>query len=162
MVINVGCYDSAAFYKMGWLCTKQMGWGLPRWALEQLANAFGGWPGHSVDAWPVDEDHPGAPLGHWFNIATAALTPLALYAWWRRRREASVWIVVGVPFAVIIGIALLFMGDPRYREPFDAFLLAGAAAGIVDLAGAVRRRSSPRRPDPAPAVPSPALSPPTL
>ncbi len=158
VLINVGCYDSAAYYKMGWLCTTQMGWRLPGWALEQVFNAFGGWPGHAVDPWPVDEDLPGRPLGHWFNIATALLTPFALFAWWRRRRELNSWIIIGVPFAVILGIALIFMGDPRYREPFDAFLLAGAAAGLVELAGIVARRRA--RPAPTPAAPLPPPLPP--
>jgi hypothetical protein len=149
--INVGCYDAAAFYKMGWMCTTQMGWRLPGWALEQIANAFGGWPGHAVDPWPVDEDLPGRPLGHWFNIATAALTPLALFALWRRRRELNAWIVIGAPFAMIIAVALLFMGDPRYREPFDAFLLVGAAAGAVELVTIIaRRRTVPTPPQVAP------------
>ncbi len=136
--LDVPCYDSAAYYRMGWLCLRQMGWSAVPWAAEQVAAAFAGWPGHTLDPWPVDEGGPGAPLGHLFNLATAYLVaPLALWALWRRRRSLGAWLATGLPLAAVLAVALIFMGDPRYREPFDAFLVGGAAAGGLDVWEAV-------------------------
>ena len=61
------------------------------------------------------------------------LIPLALMGMWRNRRELSGWIGFGAPMGAIWGLALIFSGDPRYREPFDIFIVAGAAGGLGDL-----------------------------
>jgi hypothetical protein len=61
------------------------------------------------------------------------LLPLALWGLWWRRRELGGWLAVGGPLLAVSGLALLFSGNPRYREPFDLFILTGAAVAIAAI-----------------------------
>lgn len=139
--IDVPCYDTAAYHRMGLLCLRQMGWGAVGWGAEQVADAFAGWPWRPMDPWPIDEDAPEGALARGFNLAMAWLAlPLLLWALWQRRRAPEIWLAAGVPLLAVLAVALIFLGDPHYRSSFDPFLLAGATAGGAEIWSAWRRR----------------------
>ena len=73
------------------------------------------------------------PATRIFNCSRLRLVPARALGLWRRRRELGRWLAIGAPAAGRLGVAALFMGNPRFREPYDLFILMGAAIGLVAL-----------------------------
>jgi len=132
VTFHVSILDSAFYFHEGMKCWRQSFWGTVLWSIEQLADVFSGWPGSTIDPFPI----PGGwgSLPRYFSIILEYLfVPLGLAGLWRRRRELGSWIGFGAPLGSIWALALIFSGDPRYREPFDIFLVAGASGGLAQI-----------------------------
>ncbi len=134
VTFNVSVFDSDFYFREGMKCWRKSFWGSVLWSVEQLADVFAGWPGSTIDPFPI----PGGwdSLPRYFSVALEYLfVPLAFAGLWRRRRELDAWIGFGAPMGAIWGLALVFSGDPRYREPFDVFIVAAASIGVGALIG---------------------------
>jgi hypothetical protein len=129
---KVSVLDEGFFVRAGLKCFLQS---LPHavgWILRQPFDVLAGLPGAVVMPWPIWLEHP--IVGGIFNCVLGyGLVPLALWALWRRRRELGPWLAVGAPLAAVWAVALVFMGNPRFREPFDLFIFSGAAVGLLEL-----------------------------
>jgi hypothetical protein len=135
---NVSVLDWAFFVKRGSRCLKSLPHVLG-WTARQLVDVLAGFPGATIDPWPLRMDHPW--VTRVFNCTLAyVLFPLALWGLWRRRRELGAWLAIGGPIGAVWGITLLFMGNPRFREPFDLFILSGAAIGLTAIWDRLSRR----------------------
>ncbi len=132
VAFHVPVFDSAFYVKEGMKCYRQSFWGSALWTIEQLADVFAGWPGSTIDPWPVPEGWNS--ITRPFNLLIAYLFfPLAMVTLWQRRRERGTWLGVGAPMAAIWGLAVIFSGDPRYREPFDLFMIAGGSWTLLRI-----------------------------
>ncbi len=138
--IRVAVFDSAYYTREGWRCyTQSFGFAV-RWSLEQLADVFAGWPGSTIDPWP-NAATKDFPLTRLCNLLMAYLfAPLAFWALWRGRRRLNLWLGFGLPMASVFLVAEMFSGDPRYRMPFDFFILGAASVSIVRLCALRRAR----------------------
>ncbi len=135
---NVSVLDWAFFVDRGSRCLQSLPHALG-WTARQLVDVLAGVPGATIDPWPLRMDHPH--LSRVFNCAIAyGLFPLALWGLWQRRRERGAWLAIGGPLIAVWGVAALFMGNPRFREPFDLFILCGAAVGLTALRDRFKRR----------------------
>ena len=132
VTFRVSVFDSAFYVEEGMKCFRKSFGGSVLWTLEQLGDVFAGWPGSTIDVWPL-------PGGLWsatrtFNLLlTYLFAPLAFATLWRRRGDLGAWLGFGLPMLSIWGLAVIFSGDPRYREPFDLFIVAGGAYTLVQL-----------------------------
>jgi hypothetical protein len=143
VTFHVSFLDSAFYVHEGMKCLRRS---LPHtlyWMGEQILKTLAGVPGQTLDPWPIRMDQP-----FWtrvFNFALVyGLLPVALWGLWLRRRDRRSWIAFGGPMIAVLGTALLFWGNPRYRVPFDLFICAGAAVGYCALWDRrVQRRASP-------------------
>ncbi len=141
----VSVLDSDFYFHEGMKCWRQSFWASVLWSFEQLADVFAGWPGSTIDPFPL----PGGwlSLPRYFAVFLEyVLVPLAFVRLWRQRRELGVWIGFGAALGSIWGLAVIFSGDPRYREPFDIFLVAGAAGGLGALIDRLKPRDITRPP----------------
>ncbi len=129
---HVPVFDSAFYVEEGMKCFRQSFWGSALWIVEQLADCFAGWPGSTIDPWPIPQGWNS--ITRPFNLLIAYLfLPLALVTLWRRRADRGTWLGFGAPLASIWGLAVIFSGDPRYREPFDLFTIAGGSWTLLHL-----------------------------
>ncbi len=132
VTFSVPFYDSAFYLKQGLLCIRQSGWRLPIWLLQQIGDTFAGWPGSTIDVWP-DWSTAQFPWARGTNLAIAYLiAPLAFLGLWRSRRRLGAWLAFGLPAISVLGVALLFLGDPRFRQPYDFFFFGAAASVLVE------------------------------
>ncbi len=85
------------------------------WSVEQLADVFAGWPGSTIDPFPL----PGGwlSLPRYFAVILEYLfVPLALVSLWQRRRDLGSWIGFGAPMGAIWSLAVhLLQGPPLPR-----------------------------------------------
>ena len=132
ITFHVSVFDSAFFVHEGMKCVRRSIPATVLWVGEQLLDVFAGWPGSSIDPWPLPTGW-SSPT-RFFNVLIGdVFAPLALWTLWRRRRELSVWLGFAAPMAAVWGLAVIFSGDPRYREPFDLFIVAGGASMLLAL-----------------------------
>jgi 4-amino-4-deoxy-L-arabinose transferase-like glycosyltransferase len=138
-------FHSGYYMHEGVECIKRY----PRHALKMvglhLVDTFAGLPWSSVMPWP--DSHvgrawwiPGTSLkwnspyrfmALYSNLYVSYLIlPLALLGFWWRRRDAGVWLLALMPLASTLASAVLFHGDPRFREPYDFCLFIAAAAAV--------------------------------
>ena len=141
VTFHVSVFDSAFYVREGWKCVRRSFAHTLSWGAEQLFDVLAGVPGATLDPWPVRMDQPHLARRTNF-LVSYLLVPLALVGLWRRRRQIGGWLAIGCPLiGGVWGLALLFSGNPRYREPFDLFIIVGAAAGIVALLEAYGARA---------------------
>ena len=129
--IQASAFQSGVYVREGLKCyTQSFGFAV-LWTLQQLADVFAGWPGSTIAPWP----DWATGWGGWdlsFNVILSyVVAPLAFLWFWRKRRQLGAWLGFGLPMASIWGLAVLFSGDPRYREPFDFFIVGAAAAWVA-------------------------------
>jgi len=132
VTFKVSVFDSDFYFREGMKCWRKSFWASALWSVEQLADVFAGWPGSTIDPFPI----PGGwgSLPRYFGVTLEYLfVPLAFMGLWQWRRELGAWVGFGAPMGSIWGLALVFSGDPRYREPFDVFIVAAAAGGLGAL-----------------------------
>jgi hypothetical protein len=126
----VSVFDSAFYVREGIACFTQSFQFAATWLLQQLADVFAGWPGSTIDPWPES----GTSFEGWnrgANLAVAYLfAPLAFIGLWLGRRRLGAWLGFGMPMLSVLAIALVFSGDPRYREPFDFFIFGSAGLAL--------------------------------
>ncbi|MHB1843673.1 MAG: hypothetical protein ACYCWW_02410, partial [Deltaproteobacteria bacterium] len=155
--VKVPFYDSGWYFKEGLRCLADEGYKAPIWFLQQIADTFAGWPGATLDVWP-DWATERFPWARGTNLAISYLfAPLAFLGLWRRRRDLGMWLAFGIPMLFTIGIAVLFLGDPRFRQPYDFFLFGAASCELIALweSDWVKERLRRRRPVPVASSPSP-------
>ncbi len=128
--VTVPFYDSGWYYKEGIRCLESDGLKAPLWFLQQFVDVFAGWPGGTLDPWPDWSTERFAWVRGTNLLIAYLIAPLAFLGLWWRRREEGIWFAFGLPLAQILGIAVLFLGDPRFRVPYD-FLFFGAAASAM-------------------------------
>ncbi len=139
VTFRASVFENDVFMREGMKCfTQSFGFAVT-WLLWQLADVFAGPPWSTIDTWPV----PGGPLSgnRAFQLLIMYLyAPLAFVALWRGRRTLGPWIGFGAPMASIWTLAVVFSGDPRYRMPFDVFIVGGGSAGLLYVAQQWRHR----------------------
>ncbi|MHB8420793.1 MAG: 6-pyruvoyl-tetrahydropterin synthase-related protein [Myxococcales bacterium] len=134
-------YDSPFYLKEGIRCSVDLGWKFGLWMVQQLADTFAGWPGSTIDVWP-DWATDQLPWARGTNLVISYLFyPLALWSLWRMRKRLGAWLGFGLPFLSVIGIAVLFLGDPRFRQPYDFFMLGPCAVGMLAVWDGERRKA---------------------
>ena len=132
VTFHVPVFDSQFYMKEGMKCFRRSFPATLVWMARQLCDVFAGWPGSTIDPWPVPGGWGGLPR-YPSVLLEYVLVPLGLWQLWRRRRDLGMWLAFAAPLGAIWGLAILFSGDPRYREPFDLFLIAGASPMLVWL-----------------------------
>ncbi|MBS2032173.1 MAG: glycosyltransferase family 39 protein [Deltaproteobacteria bacterium] len=138
--------NSRYYMKVGLGCIRRWPLNAVRTFIFHVADTFSGLPWTNVVPWPISHDL-FAPFAAWSNwILSYLIAPFAFYAWWKQRREDGVWLAFGLPFASCLFTAIMFHGDPRFREPYDfMFFLAGVQGWFIWRA----RRASKPAPNPA-------------
>ncbi len=132
VAFHVPVFDSAFYVEEGMKCYRQSFWGSVLWTVEQLADCFAGWPGSTIDPWPIPQGWNSVTRP--FNLLIAyGFFPLAMMTLWRRRGQLGTWLGFGAPMAAVWGLAVIFSGDPRYREPFDLFTIAGGSWSLLHI-----------------------------
>jgi 4-amino-4-deoxy-L-arabinose transferase-like glycosyltransferase len=138
----VSVFDSGFYVREGLACFTQSFGFAAGWLIQQLADVFAGWPSSTIDPWPE------SATGFWIwnrvaNLAVAyCFAPLAFVGLWLGRRRLGTWLAFGMPMASVLAIAVVFSGDPRYREPFDFFIFGAAGLAIeIGLARVKERRA---------------------
>jgi 4-amino-4-deoxy-L-arabinose transferase-like glycosyltransferase len=125
-------WDQDFFYAMAFDCIRQDGIA----HLRTLARGVFDMTLTSVP-WPMAvEGDLGARIGMANALFSITLPAILIGAVWlirerRRRREPAGEAVMLAHFACVLLTAVLFFGDPRYRQPYDLFALALAAALIA-------------------------------
>jgi hypothetical protein len=140
----VSVFDSGFYVREGLACFTQSFQFAAVWLIQQLGDVFAGWPSSTIDPWPES----GTSFWRWNRGANLAVAyffaPLAFVGLWLGRRRLGTWLGFGMPILSVLGIALVFSGDPRYREPFDFFIFGGA--GLAIEAGLERLKERRARP----------------
>lgn len=135
-------FDSSFYIRRGLECWLTTPGHAALWLVEQVFDLFAGWPGSTIDVWP---DFSVGSQWIWVRVANLLISylfaPLAFWALWSERRRLGVWLAFGVPMLGELATAVIFFGDPRYREPFDLFLVGAASFAIVALARSVAGRA---------------------
>jgi hypothetical protein len=136
VTFHVPVFDSAFYSREGMKCFKESIGGAILWSAEQLVDVFAGWPGSTIAPWP-DSWFPvlgGFSANSASNLILSYFYfPLAVLGFWLQRRRAGAWIVFIAPLAAVWAVALMFSGDPRYRLPYDFFILGMAAVAILRI-----------------------------
>jgi Dolichyl-phosphate-mannose-protein mannosyltransferase len=144
----VSVFDSGFYVREGLACFTQSFSFAATWLIQQLGDVFAGWPGSTIDPWPES----GTSFRGWnrgANLAVAYLfAPLAFIGLWLGRRRLGTWLGFGMPILSVLAIALVFSGDPRYREPFDFFFFGSAGLAIEAVLARLRERRARREPAP--------------
>lgn len=131
VTFHVPVFDSEFYVKEGMKCWRRSFWYTVLWSGEQMLDAFAGWPGSTIDPFPVPGGWGSLPR-YGSVILEYLLVPLGLWQLWRRRKDIGAWVGFAAPLGSVWALAILFSGDPRYREPFDIFLVAGSV-GMLGL-----------------------------
>jgi hypothetical protein len=137
VTFRASVFDNDVFMREGMKCFTQSAGFAISWILWQLVDVFAGPPWSTIDTWPV----PGGPFSgnRLFQLLIMYVyAPLAFVALWRGRCSLGPWIGFGAPMASMWTLAVLFSGDPRYRMPFDVFIVGGGSAGLLVLAAKLR------------------------
>jgi len=125
-LFHVPFNNSRYYMRVGWDCIRRWPANAVRTEFLHFMDTFSGPPWSNIVPWPESHDGYWVPamLSNWF--VAYLMAPLAFFAWWKKRREDNVWITFGLPFVSVIFTAVMFHGDPRFREPYDfLFIMAG-------------------------------------
>jgi len=131
---NAGPYDSGFFFKEG---LKEVRKDIPKaiaYSLENIYDLF-----YSTVIWPTSALEGIQPkVVKYFNIAFVVLVILpaiALLFFQFKRIVTSPQVLPYLALLVIIITAAVFIGDPRYRVPFDIFsiMLGGHFYSMVEF-----------------------------
>jgi 4-amino-4-deoxy-L-arabinose transferase-like glycosyltransferase len=127
-------WDQGFFYGLAFDCIRNDGVGhlrtLARGVLDMTLTSV---------PWPMSEEPElGSRVAFVNRLLSAALPFILFGAVWlirerRRRAEPAGEAVMLAHFACVLVTALLFFGDPRFREPYDVFALALAGSLIARL-----------------------------
>jgi hypothetical protein len=102
------------------------------------------------EPWPEDDfraDPRRARLQKFFGRATLVMIPLAFVGLFFLRRHFVAQLLVWANLATIVIVAALYLGEARYRVPYDTFALVAATVALHRACAAVvdRWRSFLRR-----------------
>jgi 4-amino-4-deoxy-L-arabinose transferase-like glycosyltransferase len=125
--------DQEYFFNEGMECVRKNGWGHARIVLRNIADL-----GATSDMWPPADEPTLRRVLRPFNVAySLAILPIvaiSLVSVWRqdwaaRRSEA----LMAAHLYCVLATGIFFLGDPRYRMPYDVFGLVLAASLIARL-----------------------------
>ncbi len=134
VAFHVPVFDSAFYVKEGMKCYRQSFWGSALWTLEQLADVFAGWPGSTIDPWPIPEGWNS--ITRPFNLSIAYVVfPMALVTLWRRRRERGAWLGFGAPDGGHLGVGSDLLGRPALPRAVRSLHDRGRAHGPCSACG---------------------------
>ena len=97
--------------------------------------------------WPEKDTRirPRRVLQNNYRGAVFVVLGLALFGLWPLRRHAVAGLLVTAQLATILVVAALFLGEARYRVPYDPLFIVVAVVGLWAIAGFVVRRIRARR-----------------
>jgi hypothetical protein len=75
-----------------------------------------------------------------YRSAVFVVLGLALFGLWPLRKHAVAGLLVSAQLATIVIVAALYLGEARYRAPYDPLVITVAVVGSWTLAGSVARR----------------------
>lgn len=147
-------WDNKYFFNLGMQCIKQDGWKHWRRIYTNVADLFA-----PTEPWPPNQTKfrgVSTASNTVFSWALLAIIPAA--AWLARRRWPERWLLIQA--SCILPVGIFFVGDPRYRIPYDIFgflMVTGILLAIFKLRQDERLDAKPAETPPAPA---PAEAPP--
>jgi 4-amino-4-deoxy-L-arabinose transferase-like glycosyltransferase len=125
--------DSGYYFAEGLKCIQRYPSHALRMAWRHLLDTFIGPPTSPALPWPDSFTPFAVPAITTNYFICLFIVPLAAIGAWRRRREVGIWLLVILPIGSLLISAVLFHGDPRFREPYDFCFFIAAAALLVDL-----------------------------
>lgn len=108
-------WDNEYFLALGMRCIKQEGWKHWRRIYTNVADLFA-----PTEPWPPNQTKfrkVSTTSNTVFSWALLVIIPAA--AWLARKRWAERWLILQA--SCILPVGLIFVGDPRYRIPYDVF-----------------------------------------
>ena len=128
---GVPVWEQSFYYQRGFDCIREDGLGHVRLLLRSLVDM-----GASTVPWPPSQeagvrDFAGA-TNTFYTITLIAIVFFALTLVRRRRPYTAGVRILLLNLAMVVPVALLFFGDPRFRISYDAFGLALFAAVLSD------------------------------
>jgi hypothetical protein len=136
-------WDNAYFIDLGMNCIKQDGWKHLHRIYTNVADLFA-----PTEPWPPNQTkfRTVSSLSNTvFSWALLGIIPAAM--WLARRRWAERWLLVQA--SCILPVGLVFVGDPRYRIPYDIFgflMVTGIVLAIFKMRGDERLDAKPVEP----------------
>ena len=125
-------WDNEYFIALGMRCIKQDGWKHLRRIYTNVADLFA-----PTEPWPVNQTKfRGVSTASNTIFSWALLVILPVAAWIGRRRWPERWLIVQA--ACILPVGIFFVGDPRYRIPYDVFgflMVTGTLLAIFKMRG---------------------------
>ena len=132
-------WDSGWYFRAGWRCIRRDGVG----HVAVVASSVVDLTVTSVP-WPMSEGGVLRRVAAITNVATCASVAVALLAalWLRRRRQLEDGrgiATLAVHLALLVPTGALFLGEPRFRVPYDPFALMIVAAVGMQLVASRKR-----------------------
>jgi hypothetical protein len=123
-------WDNQYFIDLGLKCIKHDGWKHLRRIYTNVADLFA-----PTEPWPPNQTkYRGVSSGANVVFSYALLVIIPAAAWLARRRWAERWLLLHA--ASILPVGIFFVGDPRYRIPYDVFgflMVTGILLAIFKL-----------------------------
>jgi 4-amino-4-deoxy-L-arabinose transferase-like glycosyltransferase len=141
-------WDSGWYFRAGWGCIRRDGIGHVRSVARSVVDL-------SVTSvpWPMSEGGLLRRVAALTNIAICGSAAVALVAalWLHRRRrleDTRGIATLAAHLALVVPTGALFLGEPRFRVPYDPFALMIAAAVAVQLVQLGKLGKRPAMPGP--------------
>ncbi|MBS2029540.1 MAG: hypothetical protein JST54_16680 [Deltaproteobacteria bacterium] len=131
-IFNEPFNHSSYYMKVGLDCIRRYPKNALRAMFYHVADTFSGPPWSNIVPWP--DSHNGYYVPTMISNLFLAyfIAPLAFFGLWKKRHEDGIWLAFGLPFTSLLASAVLFHGDPRFREPYDfMFMLAGMQGWFI-------------------------------
>lgn len=108
-------WDNQYFIDLGIKCIKHDGWKHLRRIYTNVADLFA-----PTEPWPPNQTKfRGVSSGSNVVFSYALLVIIPAAVWLARRRWAERWLLLHA--SAILPVGIFFVGDPRYRIPYDVF-----------------------------------------
>jgi 4-amino-4-deoxy-L-arabinose transferase-like glycosyltransferase len=124
--------NSGYYLREGLHCIERYPRHALRMAWRHFLDTFVGPPDSPALPWPDSYTPFAVPAITTNYLICLILVPLGFVGAWKRRREVGMWLLVVLPIASLLLSAVLFHGDPRFREPYDFCFFIAAASLLVD------------------------------
>lgn len=141
-------WDNEYFFDLGMRCIKQDGLKHLRRIYTNVADLFA-----PTEPWPPNQTKfrgVSTASNTVFSWALLGIIPAA--TWLARRRWAERWLLLQA--SCILPVGIFFVGDPRYRIPYDVFgflMVTGILLAIFKMRGDERLDAKPAEAPQAPA-----------
>ena len=138
-------WDNEYFINQGMKCIRHDGWKHLRRIYTNVADLFA-----PTEPWPPNQTkfrRPSSLSNVIFSWALLGIIPAA--CWLARRRWAERWLLLQA--SCILPVGIFFVGDPRYRIPYDVFGFMMVTGIILAIFKMRRDERIGDKPVPAPA-----------